>query len=182
MIKTANLNLQKKTFSLISATVCYFRNIYTPWDISVRNTCTAQYIEFHSIIRLTQRLLHALFSCAGGLRRTVGLYEESSICHRIWDLILGCVRQLAHMVGFPHRRNKLMNMRMDWTCLMDSVWWGGFVATGLRSVRQQWIWTYMLHIIPMRYIRSQNTAGNDTTCLHRIWHRHNNTWCMDGHD
>lgn len=140
--------------SLVSATLCYLRSIFTPWDISERNTCKAQNIKFHSIIRITQMLLHVLFSCTGGLRRTVGLCEESCICHRIWDLILGCLWQLAHMVGFPHRRNSLMNTRRDWTvwpCLMDSVWWGGFTATGLRSVRQHYVDVHVTYY--MRYIR-----------------------------
>lgn len=77
-------------------------------------------MKLHSIIRVTERLIHnILFFCTGGLWRTVGLCEESCICHRIWDLILGCIRQLAHMVGFPYKCNKAMNLgseRTVWLC------------------------------------------------------------------
>lgn len=41
-----------------------------------------------------------VFLRAGEHRGSVGLCEESCFCHRIRNLILGCVRKLAHMVGF----------------------------------------------------------------------------------
>ncbi len=59
--------------------------------------------RLHSIISNSEVEL-LLFSLAAGERwRTVGLSEESCVHHRIWNLILGCIRQLADMVGFPYK-------------------------------------------------------------------------------
>lgn len=43
-----------------------------------------------------------LFLCSGRPRRTVGLREESCVRHWIRNLTLGCIRQLADMVGSPY--------------------------------------------------------------------------------
>lgn len=66
------------------------------------------FAQHHEIAqhRQSNREVHTellLFLCAGGPWGTVGLCEESSVCHRIWDLILGCIWQLTDMVGVPYK-------------------------------------------------------------------------------
>lgn len=58
--------------------------------------------------------------CAGGFWRTVGLHEESCVSHRIWNLILGCFRELAHMVGFPYATDAALWGCNEWKsgCLL----------------------------------------------------------------
>lgn len=74
-------------------------------------------MRFHGKIRVAEKFINKfcvfflVCSCTGGLRRTLGLCEESSFCYRIWNLILGCIWQLAHMVGFPYKCRKSMKLR-----------------------------------------------------------------------
>lgn len=74
--------------------------------------------RLQSIIRVYREIhTHSLllFLCAGGPWRTVGLCEESYLCHRIWNLILGCIRQLADMVGVTVLKcNQPVNLRWTW--------------------------------------------------------------------
>lgn len=81
---------------------CCFRDISAPEDVSVGNADAAQRHEIAQYRQGNGEVVHTqllLFLGAGGLWGTVGLCEESCVCHRVWNLVLGCVRQLADMAS-----------------------------------------------------------------------------------
>lgn len=61
----------------------------------------ADLAQCHEIAGVTEVVLTPLLPsfCPGELWRAVGFCEESCVCHRIRDLILGCIRKLTDMVG-----------------------------------------------------------------------------------
>lgn len=117
------------------------------------------YREFH-----THSLL--LFLCAGGPWRTVGLCEESYLCHRIWNLILGCIWQLADMVGVTVLKcNKPVNLRWTW----QAVWAVHIILIGSGLVLFYSLWVNNVCLIPRRIPVDVSVLSIVFECFENWW-------------